>query len=119
MTLDWKSGALAEGARCYRSQEFWLAHEHWESVWLRLHEPEKTFLQALIQITAAFHHLQKKNTRGAVSLLHRALHRLEPYPASFAGVDLAQLRKEAGAWLQALENGANERPGRFPQIWSD
>ena len=30
MTLDWNLGALADGLRCYRSQEFFMAHEHWE-----------------------------------------------------------------------------------------
>jgi uncharacterized protein len=117
VSLDWQSGALAEGVRCYRNREFWLAHEHWESVWLRLREPEKTFLQSLIQITAAFHHLQTGNTRGMVSLLRRALRRLEPYPASFGGVDLTQLRREAGQWLLALESGAGPRPESFPRIW--
>lgn len=110
MTLDWKSGALAEGVHCYRNQEFWLAHEHWESVWLQLQEPEKSFLQALIQVTAAFHHLQKGNTAGAVSLLRRALRRLEPYPELFGGIDVAQLRQEAGAWLLALEGSVGQNP---------
>ncbi len=116
MHLDWKSGALEEGVRCYRNEEFWLAHEHWESVWLRLPEPEKTFLQALIQTTAAFHHLQTGNLRGTISLLRRALQRLEPYPAEFGGVDLKKLRAEAGEWLLALEGGVAPRPARFPQI---
>jgi uncharacterized protein len=115
--LDWKSGALAEGIRCYRNREFWLAHEHWESVWLQLQEPEKTFLQALIQTTAAFHHLQTGNTRGTVSLLRRALRRLEPYPRLFEGVDLTRLRHEAGAWLVALEGGLAPLPTNFPQIF--
>jgi len=117
--FDWKSGALAEGVLCYRNQEFWLAHEYWESVWLRLGEPEKTFLQALIQITAAFHHLQKGNIQGTVSLLRRALQRLEAYPTRFGGIDLTQLRKEAGDWLRALESGAESHPASFPQIWPD
>jgi uncharacterized protein len=115
--FDWKSGVLAEGLRCYRNREFWDAHEHWESVWLRLEEPEKTFLQALIQITAAFHHLQTGNTRGTVSLLGKALRRVESYPAKFGGIDLAQLRKEAGAWLLALESGTGSKPEKFPRIW--
>jgi uncharacterized protein len=119
VALDWKSGELAEGVRCYRNQEFWLAHEHWESVWLRLHEPEKTFLQALIQTTAAFHHFQRGNTHGAISLLGRALHRLEPYPASFGGIDLVQLRIDAGDWRQALEGGTGKLPEKFPQIFPD
>lgn len=114
--LDWNSGALAEGMRCYRNSEFFVAHEHWESVWLELNEPEKSFLQALIQTTAAFHHLQSGNPRGTVSLLRRALLRLESYPASFAGVDLIQLRNEAGAWLLALVNDTSSRPSTFPQI---
>jgi uncharacterized protein len=115
--LDWKCGELAEGICCYRNQEFWNAHEHWESVWLRLDEPEKTFLQALIQTTAAFHHWKKGNMRGAVSLLRRALGRLESYPAEFGGVDLAQLRKEAGDWLLALESGKRGWPEKFPEIF--
>src|SRR6478735_6807087 len=83
MTLDWQSGALAEGLACYCKCEYFLAHEHWESVWLQLNDPEKSFLQALIQITAAFHHFQAGNTRGGFSLLRRAMRRLELAPDRF------------------------------------
>ncbi len=116
MSLDWKSGALAEGLRCYSTQEFWNAHEHWESVWLRLEEPEKSFLQALIQTTAAFHHVQTGNVRGAVSLLAKALRRFESCPQAFGGIDLAQLREEANAWHLALTSGAESPPATFPRI---
>ncbi|GGG72840.1 DUF309 domain-containing protein [Edaphobacter dinghuensis] len=101
--LDWSDGALAEGLRCYRAEEFFLAHEHWEGVWLKATEPEKTFLQALIQTTAAFHHLQRGNRKGAASLLRAALRRLEPYGTSFGGVGVGALREEICAWLQVLE----------------
>ncbi len=103
MGLDWSSGALAEGLACYRRTEFFLAHEHWESVWLRLEEPEKSFLQALIQVAAAFHHLQAGNSVGAVSLLSRALRRLESRPAHFGGIAVGPLRAEVTAWLRKLE----------------
>lgn len=86
MPLDWKSGALATGLECYRSAQFFDAHEHWESVWPRLEEPEKSFLQALIQTTAAFHHYEAGNAAGAASLLRRALQRLELCPAMFGGI---------------------------------
>jgi hypothetical protein len=116
--FDWKSGALAEGVRCYRNEEFWEAHEYWESVWLQLQEPEKAFLQSLIQISAAFHHLQTGNTIGTVSLLRRALRRLESYPAVFGGIDLERLREEGGAWLAWVDAGERMRPERFPRIWA-
>ncbi|MGA8041663.1 MAG: DUF309 domain-containing protein, partial [Terracidiphilus sp.] len=48
--LDWTRGPLAEGLACYHLGEFFLAHEHWEAVWLTLRQPEKNFLQALIQV---------------------------------------------------------------------
>ncbi len=104
MPLDWEQGALAEGLACYRNREFFLAHEHWESVWLRSGEPEKTFLQALIQITAAFHHLERGNRVGGASLLRAALRRLEPYPAHFGGLAVEPIRESVRVWLCALEN---------------
>ncbi len=93
-----------------------MAHEHWEGVWLKCQEPEKSFLQALIQMAAAFHHLQRNNSRGAVSLLKAALRKLEPYPALFESVEVASLREEAKAWLEVLKapNSAIHLP--LPQI---
>ena len=116
MNLDWSCGELAEGLRCYRNQEFFLAHEHWEIIWLRCDEPVKTFLQALIQITAAFHHLQTGNPTGALSLLRRALRRLELCPACFEGIAVTPLCTEVRDWIQAIESGAASTPPAFPRI---
>jgi uncharacterized protein len=106
MPMDWESAELSEGLACYCRQDFFDAHEHWESVWLRLPEPEKTFLQALIQITAAFHHLQRNNRIGTRSLLTRALRRLDVYPADYGGVAVEPLRQSVRAWLLALGDDA-------------
>lgn len=116
MSLDWSCGELAEGLRCYRAEEFFLAHEHWESVWLVSQTPEKNFLQSLIQVAAAFHHLQRRNAIGAASLLQNALRRLEPFPDSFGGIAVAPLRDAIRESLQALH--VQNPPARlpFPQI---
>jgi predicted metal-dependent hydrolase len=103
MELDWSRGELAEGLRCYCAEEFFLAHEHWELVWLRLPEPEKTFLQALIQVAAAFHHLQRGNRPGAESLLRHAQRRMEPLPDVFGGISVEPLRRQIEERLSALE----------------
>jgi predicted metal-dependent hydrolase len=104
MILDWTQGALAEGLRCYRAGEFFAAHEHWESVWLHAPEPEKTLLQALIQLAAAFHHLGRHNLNGARLMLQAALKRLAPYPDSFQGVSVASLSDEIRQCLCEVEN---------------
>lgn len=116
MPLDWDCGALADGLQCYRSGEFFLAHEHWEGVWLKSEEPEKTFLQALIQITAAFHHLQRKNFIGAASLLHSALRRLDAFPAAYGGIAVDELRESVRAWLLALGREDAESRPPIPRI---
>ena len=92
-----------------------MAHEHWESVWLKCQEPEKSFLQGLIQMAAAFHHLQRNNSQGAASLLKAALRKLEPYPELFASMEVAALREEIEAWLEALEADSALHPA-LPQL---
>lgn len=116
VSLDWKCQELAEGLACYRRREFFAAHEHWESVWLRLNNPEKSFLQGLIQLTAAFHHLQAGNRAGAVSLLRRVQRKLEGRPADFGGIAVAPLLAEVREWLHALESDGRPIPPAFPEI---
>jgi uncharacterized protein len=115
MPLDWSSGELANGLACYRNQQFFEAHEHWEDKWNRLVDPERLFLQALIQVTVAMHHYQHGNRAGALSLLQRALRKLERYPEVFGGIDVAALREDVAVWLLALEN-AEASPPALPVI---
>lgn len=114
--LDWSSGELAEGLRCYRAGEFFAAHEHWEAVWLRAGEPEKTLLQAVIQVAAAFHHFQRNNLMGTASLLNGARWRLEQFPDAFGGINLAGLRTGIKVWLDMLGNGESTEGLAVPEI---
>ena len=113
MEFDWTQKELAEGLRRYDAGEFFAAHEAWESVWLRSREPAKTFLQGLIQVAAAFHHLEHHNPLGTALLLQAALRRLERYPAHFGGVSVTLLCDDIRERLQALEAGQ-----RAPQLVS-
>ncbi|MFY9680343.1 MAG: DUF309 domain-containing protein [Candidatus Sulfotelmatobacter sp.] len=103
--FDWTEGALAEGLRLYDAGEFFTAHEAWESVWLKLPGPEKTFLQGLIQVTAAFHHLRCDNRLGTTLLLQAALGRLDGYPEFFGGISVALLCSDIREQLRMLEAG--------------
>ena len=105
MKFDWTDGALAEGLRLYEAGEFFTAHEAWETVWLELPEPEKTFLQGLIQVTAAFHHWRRNNRLGTVLLLQAALRRLDRYPQRFGGISVNLLCHDIRERLRTLEAG--------------
>lgn len=108
MELDWTDGPLADGLRLYDSGEFFTAHEAWESVWLKAAEPEKTFLQGLIQVTAAFRHWQRGNRLGTLLLLQAGLRRLEVYPAVFGGICVATLCEEIRECLRMLERNQKD-----------
>ena len=116
MKFDWSEGALAEGLRLYEAGEFFTAHEAWESVWLGAPEPEKTFLQGLIQVTAAFHHLQRNNPLGTMLLLQAALRRLDRYPAGFGGISVTVLCHDIRERLRTLEAGEPASQLHSPRI---
>ena len=104
------------GIEQFNAGRFFDAHETWEEIWLASREPEKTFLQGVIQIAAAFHHYHRGTLRGTGSLLRAALHRLNSYPPSHNGIALEPLRQAAGQWASCL--AAQQDPGKdcVPQI---
>lgn len=116
MELDWNKGELNHGLQCYEAREFFEAHEHWEHVWLQASEPEKTFLQGIIQVTAALYHVQQGNLRGARSLLGAALAKLNSYPKRFHRVRVDLLREDANQWRASLARQQPTPELRSPRI---
>jgi hypothetical protein len=108
--------AFRRGLEQFNRREFFEAHESWEEVWLAAAEPEKTFLQGLIQVSAAFHHYQRGNLRGAESLLRAGLAKLAGFPAEHRGLELEPLRRAAEEWLAGLAADRPPAPERLPQI---
>lgn len=114
MTTPAEKKKFARGVAQFNRGEFFATHETWEQIWLTAREPHRKWLQGMIQIAAAFHHLQRKNTNGARRLLGRALGKLEDCPADYRGIRLDRLQAAAGRWLTALETKA--RPPAVPRI---
>ncbi len=107
--------AFSRGIRQFNSHQFWHSHESWEAIWLLAPEPDKTFLQGIIQIAAAFYHHQKKNHTGMRSLMRRGLEKLEGFPADYRGVRLEDLRRVLRDWLAAESCGA-ALPRGYPTL---
>jgi predicted metal-dependent hydrolase len=96
------SGQYLRGIALFDRADFFECHEVLEDVWRDAPEAEKKFLQAIIQVAVAFHHYSQGNSRGARSLLERALRNLAGYPEEFGGIELTALRKSIAAWQEAL-----------------
>lgn len=98
----------------FNSAAFFDAHEVWEDVWRPAVEPERKFLQGLIQVAVAFHHHSKGNIAGARSLLARGHRNLCGYPENFGGIRLDALRHSLEQWQSALDEGRPLPP--LPQL---
>ena len=120
MKLNAADPKFAKGLEEFNRRRFFEAHETWEEIWLVSAEPEKTFLQGIIQVAAAFHHYARGNCGGARSLLEAGLKKLEGFPETHRGIRLEELRADARRWIAAL--AADTDPGKeaLPRIeWSE
>ncbi len=105
--------AFLRGIEHFNALQFWEAHEAWEELWLVAETDMEQFLQGLIQIAAAYHHVKRGTFRGAVRLFEAGLARLAPFPPRFCGVDRETVEQKARAhqvWAsERLSRGEEDR----------
>lgn len=97
---------FARGIELFNRGEFFEAHEELEDVWRECQDPEKKFVQALIQSAVALHHHSRGNLAGARSLLLRSSQNLQNHPLNFMGIDVGRLRRDLESWSLALNSGS-------------
>jgi predicted metal-dependent hydrolase len=106
------------GLEHFNSRKFFEAHEIWEEIWLVETEPEKTFLQGLIQLAAAYHHYEHGNPDGTESLLASGIVKLSRFPEHHHGLSIGELRAAAKQWARLLGQGKTPGSARLPRIES-
>jgi hypothetical protein len=109
-------GQLLTGVGLFNARKFFQAHEVWEELWLQEPQPEKSFLQGLIQLAAACHHHSRGNARGARSLATAGLAKLARFPDDHRGLALAELRSQADRWLETLGGEGDPGVQTLPRI---
>ncbi len=108
---------VATAVEQFNEGRYFECHETLEGIWLKHRGPARDFLQGLIQVSVAFHHLQNGNRAGARRTFTRAMGRFAPYPTHYFGFDLATERAGIRARLAALDGGNLIDPGQSPR-WS-
>ncbi len=85
----------------FNAEKFFEAHEVLEILWRETPGPERDFYQGLIQIAAAFVHVQRGTPDGAHQLLTKASKKLQKYGPVFHGLDLRAFLDQSTRVLQA------------------
>ena len=111
-----RNAALENGVVLFNSHEFWHAHEAWEEIWLRSSGDEKQFLQGLIQLAAAYHHVGRGTFSGAIRLFDAALKRLEPFAAGHDGIDRASATEAALQHRGKIAEGHAIDVSEYPKL---
>jgi hypothetical protein len=97
--------ALVQGALLFRAGLFFEVHEVLETTWHGLVDPERTFVQGLIQVAVGMHHLGHENARGAASLFASGRAKLAAHAPIFAGVEVERLLAGLSAWEESAAAG--------------
>ena len=96
---------MEAGRGAFNRGEFYDAHEHWEDVWNEADDPDRRWIQGLIQVATGLHKVSGDKRGPARTLLEKALAKLADAPAAFSGYDVATLKREAEEALATLVRG--------------
>lgn len=91
--------AFAKFIQLFDRGAYWESHEALEVIWKS--DPQN-FYKGLIQVAAAWVHLQRHNRAGALKVLPRALRYLEQYPSPCLGWDISRLIADCRRCLESL-----------------
>lgn len=79
------------------------AHEVLEACWKTGPDGERDLWQGLAQIAVGLTHAHRGNSRGAVTLLRRGVHRVSGYAGDAHGIGVAAVLRAAGALADRIE----------------
>ena len=100
-----KEELIEEERGYFNSERYWEAHETLETVWRNAAGKEKSYLQGLILVCAAFVHHQKREEAVALGVMRRAAKQLAYDVESYHGIKVERLKNRAD---EILANGRFE-----------
>ena len=107
--------AALSGLALFNAGEYFEAHEALESAWRDEPGPIRELYQGILQVAVIYLHIQRGNYRGALKVSARCQPKLAAWPDNCQGVEIAQLRRDLAAVLDALQRLGAEHIHSFDQ----
>ena len=83
-----KDKAIARAIEMFNDEKYWSAHEALEGVWKLARGKERDTLNGIILVAAGFVHDEKDEPEICMSILRRALRKLDASSGTYHGIDL-------------------------------
>lgn len=87
-----KKQAILIAIKYFNEEKYWSAHEVLEGVWKKSVEEEKTLLNGLILVAAAFVHYQKDESKIALGIMSRAMEKLRVSSGEYYKINIDYLK---------------------------
>ena len=87
-----KDEAIKIARNLFNTEKYWRAHEILESIWKNSYGNEKALLNGIILVAAAFVHHEKNENEICISILKRALMKLERASGYYFGIRLDEIK---------------------------
>lgn len=93
-----------EAVAMFNAGEYYLQHDLFEEQWMAEAGPVRELYRAVLQVGVAYYHITRGNYRGAVKMLRRSVQWFAMLPDVCQGVNVKQLREDAGRVRLTLED---------------
>lgn len=97
------------GIRLFNAGEYFEAHEALENAWRDEPGPIRELYQAILQVAVTYYHIQRGNYSGAIKVSARCKLKLDEWPDTCRGVDVAGLRRSLAAVMEIVTRLGPER----------
>lgn len=107
------SEVAVRGLEEFNHGEYFEAHETLETAWNADDTPGRELYRAILQVAVAYLQIERSNYRGAMKMFLRLRQWIDPLPDFCRGVNVEQLRADAGKVQEALLKLGEEHIGEF------
>jgi len=108
---------LREGIRLFNAGRFFDSHEILEDFYQEAEAANKSFLEGLIELAAAFRlYTDFDEVKGPVRMIYQAVIRFENYQSAYLGIKVKDLSESMEAWAKEAEAAAGKPISSVPKI---
>jgi hypothetical protein len=110
LTAERVQGLFDRAVAHWNARRFFEAHEDWETIWHEAEGRRREWIQGLIQLAAAFHHVSRGTSSGFVKLVRSGSAKAEGYAGETHGLDFLDLWARLSPWRAHAERVAGGAP---------
>jgi hypothetical protein len=97
-----------QGLSLFNKDEYYEAHEAFETTWQKTQDPSREFFRALIHISGGFFRLTQNRPEAAIKFFEHALKWLMLFPDTHLGFNITLLITDLNIIIAAIEQGEIE-----------